>query len=105
MTYRPPDHSYSAGVPLRSDAGVLTYADWAVRRARDLEEQRQFGLSEQASLNNSPSVRIRAWEKVHKLRMPGDPQHRVLRVIAAATGLTAEQVREEQLARKVPAVS
>ncbi len=68
----------------------------------DAEErlhQRQHALAEQSSVVNPPDVRIRAWEKVHALRMPGDAAHPILDVIAHGTGLTLEQVREEQRVR------
>jgi hypothetical protein len=74
----------------------------AERLAQDAEErrhQRQRELAEQSSTANPPDARIRAWEKVHALRMPGDAAHPVLDVIAHGTGLTLEQIREEQRAR------
>ncbi len=74
----------------------------AERLALDAEErlhQRKLALAEQSSAANPPDVRIRAWEKVHALRMPGGLTHPVLRVIAHSTGLTLEQIHEEQRAR------
>src|SRR5262245_3442517 len=62
-------------------------------------ELRQRELAEQSSDLNAPDVRIRAWEKVHGLRLPADPGHAVLTVVAAATHLTLEQVRAEQRQR------
>jgi len=44
-------------------------------------------------------MRIRAWEKVHQLRMPSTPLHPVLEVIAAATQLSLADVQEEQQRR------
>jgi hypothetical protein len=66
---------------------------------REKAEQRQQHLAEQRSAVNSPEMRIRAWEKVHALRLPTDANHPILDVIAVATRLTLEQVREEQRAR------
>jgi hypothetical protein len=74
----------------------------AERLAQDAEErlrQRQRELAEQSSIANPPDARIRAWEKVHALRLPGDAEHPVLDVIAQSTGLTLEQIREEQRSR------
>ena len=68
-------------------------------------EQRRWGLAEQRSELNSPEVRIRAWEKLHGLRLPSDPTHMVLEVIASGTGLTLAEVHEEQRARKSHAAS
>src|SRR5262245_21426648 len=62
-------------------------------------ERRRLELAEQRSDVNSPEKRIRAWEKVHALRLPTDANHPMLDVIAVATRLTLEQVREEQRTR------
>jgi hypothetical protein len=66
---------------------------------REKIERRRLQLEEQRSDMNSPETRIRAWEKVHALRLPTDAHHPILDVIAVATRLTLEQVREEQRAR------
>jgi hypothetical protein len=62
-------------------------------------ERRRQELAEQRSDLNSPEVRIRTWERIHQLRMPSDPAHPILDVIAASTRLTLEEVREEQRTR------
>jgi hypothetical protein len=62
-------------------------------------EQRQRDMAEQSSTLNSPDVRIRAWEKVHGVRLPADPAHPVLDSVATATDLTLEQVHAEQRKR------
>jgi hypothetical protein len=66
---------------------------------REKAERRRLELAEQQSNLNSPEMRIRAWEKVHELRMPTDAAHPILDVIAVATRLTLAQVQEEQRAR------
>jgi hypothetical protein len=66
---------------------------------REKQDRRRLELAEQQSNLNSPEMRIRAWEKVHELRMPTDAAHPILDVIAVATRLTLEQVQEEQRAR------
>src|SRR5512144_1548357 len=66
---------------------------------REKAERRRLELAEQRSDVNSPDMRIRAWAKVHALRWPTDANHPILDVIAVATRLTLEQVREEQRAR------
>ena len=63
-------------------------------------ERRRLDLEEQRSDLNSASVRIRAWEKVHGLRLPADASHPILDVIAAGTRLTLADVQEEQRARR-----
>jgi hypothetical protein len=62
-------------------------------------QKRLLDLAEQKSAVNPPEVRIRAWEKVHALRLPADPEHAVLHLVAMSTGLTLAQVRQEQRAR------
>ncbi len=62
-------------------------------------EKRRQELAEQRSDLNPPDVRIRAWEKIHQLRLPSDPAHPILDVIAVSTRLTLEQVQEEQRTR------
>lgn len=78
---------------------IRTYAERLALDAEERLHQRQRALAEQSSTANPPDVRIRAWEKVHALRMPGDAAHPVLEVIAYGTGLTLAQIREEQSAR------
>ena len=78
---------------------IRTHAERLALDAEERRHQRQLALAEQSSIANPPDVRIRAWERVHALRMPGDAAHPVLEVIAYATGLTLAQIREEQSAR------
>lgn len=73
------------------------------RRAQMLEAEaaarRQQQIDEQSSPLNSPSVRIKAWERLHQVDLPNDSAHRLIHVIAANTGLTIDDVLAEQLAR------
>ena len=62
-------------------------------------EKRRLELAEQRPELNPAHVRIRTWERIHQLRMPSDPAHPILDVIAVSTRLTLEEVREEQRAR------
>jgi len=62
-------------------------------------EKRRQELVEQRSELNPPHVRIRTWERIHQLRLPSDPAHPILDVIAVNTHLTLEDVREEQRMR------
>jgi len=59
-------------------------------------ERRQQQLHEQSSPLNTPSDRIRIWERLHQVQLPRNPSHRLIAVIAANTGLTANEVRAEQ---------
>jgi hypothetical protein len=79
--------------------------DHRARLALEEEErahQRRLELAVQRSDMNPPDVRIRAWEKVHGLRMPSDAMHPILDVIAVGTRLTLAEVHAEQRARAAP---
>ena len=58
--------------------------------------RRRVELEELCSNLMSPEQRIRAWEKVHGLSLPRDPNHRILAAIALKTGLTLENVQAVQ---------
>ncbi len=62
-------------------------------------ERWQKLLAEQSSVLNSPSDRIRVWERRHQIDLPRDPRHRLVNLIAANTGLSAEEVQAEQRLR------
>src|SRR3569833_3633948 len=61
--------------------------------------KRTTQLEELRSEVNAAPVRIRAWEKMHGLRLPSDPAHPILRVIASNAGVSLASLREEQRAR------
>ncbi len=63
-------------------------------------KQRALQLEELRSAVNSPSVRIRAWEKLYGLRLPTSPTHPILKVISSSTGISLAALREEQQARR-----
>jgi len=65
-------------------------------------ERRQQELLEQRSAMNTPASRIRLWEQLHQIDLPRSPSHRLIDVIAAHTGLTSEDVRDEQRLRAAP---
>ena len=78
---------------------LINPAERLAREEHERSEKRRQDLAEQCSNLNSPEVRIRTWERVHQLRMPSDPAHPILDVIAVSTRLTLEEVREEQRTR------
>lgn len=79
-------------------ARIVAYQAEAVeRRAQELLEQR--------SSMNTPASRIRLWEQLHQVDLPRSPSHRLIDVIAAHTGLTSEDVRDEQRLRAQPVVA
>lgn len=72
------------------------------RLAREHEEMQQRkveALAAQVSIVNSPAERIRIWEALHGLTLPRTPNHKLLRIVAAATDLQLDQVREVQRLR------
>jgi transcription elongation GreA/GreB family factor len=78
---------------------IKSHAERAAELESQREKQRSFELAEQRSELNSAEVRIRTWEKLHGLKMPTDPEHPVLDVIAVGTRLTLSEVQQEQRLR------
>jgi hypothetical protein len=88
----------ASGVPI----GAETIADYRARIAHQQAEaarRRQEELEEQSSTLKTPDTRIRIWERLHEVGLPRDPTHRLVGIIAANTGLTVEEVRDEQRLR------
>lgn len=81
------------------------YRTRLLQQQADAAETRRQDLKEQSSPNVTPSARIRVWERLHHTRLPKESTHALVAVIAAHTGLTAEQVQDEQQERRrlVPA--
>ena len=78
---------------------LVNTAERLAREEYERSEKRRQELAEQGSELNPPEVRIRTRERIHQLRMPSDPAHPILDVIAISTRLTLEEVREEQRMR------
>ena len=79
--------------------------DHRARIERDQQqaaERRTRALIDQRAPENSPAVRVQAWEKLHQVRMPKSPGHAVLQVIARQTGLILADVQEVQRQRAQP---
>jgi hypothetical protein len=92
----------------RNSTATELLADHRERVAVEEEErakQRTLQFEELRSEFNSASVRIRAWEKMHGLRLPTSPDHPILDVIASATGVPLAALREEQQARRAKRVT
>ena len=78
------------------------YTARIVREQAEEAERAQRERIEQSCELNTPAIRIRAWERLHRLTLPHGSAHSVLKVVAQATHLTLEQVREEQRRRSDP---
>jgi hypothetical protein len=66
-------------------------------------ERRERALSDQRSPENSPEIRVRIWENLHQVRLPKDPSHAILRLVAKQTSLDIAEVLEVQRLRAEPA--
>ena len=86
---------------VRTKQEILT--DYRTRLALEVEaraHRRRLDLAEQCLDSNPPEARIGTWEKLHGLRMPSDPEHPILAVIASSTKLRLCDVHAVQAARK-----
>ncbi len=70
-----------------------------LQQQAETAERRRQDLKDQSSTLKTPAARIRVWERLHQARLPKDLAHGLVAVIAASTGLTAEQVQDEQRER------
>lgn len=66
-----------------------------IQQQTEAAERRRIELAEQSSRLKTPEERIRIWERIHELPLPKDSAHRLMDLIAANTGLTRDEVREE----------
>jgi hypothetical protein len=85
---------------IRTRQEILT--DYRTRLAVEEEaraQKRRHDLAEQCSGANAPETRIRTWERLHGLRMPLDPTHPILDIIAINTRLRSCDVHAVQAAR------
>ncbi len=96
--------SLSSHLPPAADPADTTtgYPARIIREQIEEAERAQRERIEQSSELNTPEMRIRAWERLHRLTLPRGSAHAVLNVVAKATHLTLEQVREEQRRRSEP---
>lgn len=87
--------------PLRSQPGESSDDYRSRLQAQEAEAlvRRQRDIAEQCSPDNTPTQRIRIWERRHQLPLPKRNDHPLLDNIVADTGLTLAQVLEEQQLR------
>jgi len=79
------------------------YRARAERAAREAAERREQALVDQRSPDNTCEARVRIWERLHQVRLPKDPAHTILALIARQTGMKLADVQEVQRQRAVPA--
>ena len=53
----------------------------------------------QCEISTAPETRIRAWERLHELRLPSDAGHPIVTIVALATHLTMAEVWQVQQSR------
>jgi hypothetical protein len=97
----PEKSSDTFGRPSHMSADDLTM-DFRARLMHQQAEnaaRRKVDLAAQSSRLNSAEERIRIWERLHEVILPRDPAHRLVEIIAANTGLTDADVRDEQRRR------
>ena len=96
MSSNPPNSRFSSAHSSPASELIRTHAEMLAAEAEANAAKRRVELEELRSDLMSPEQRVRAWERVHGLTLPRDPNHRILGAIAASTRLTLEQVREVQ---------
>lgn len=72
------------------------HAEALAAEANAKAAQRRVDLEELRSHLKTPEERVRAWERVHGLALPLDPNHAILDLIAVKTRLTMQQVQAVQ---------
>jgi hypothetical protein len=82
-----------------SDDPTLDFRARLEHQRAEQAERRKLDLAEQSSRLNSAEDRIRIWERLHEVKLPRDPEHRLIEIIATNTGLNASEVRDEQRRR------
>jgi len=92
--YPPGRHSVPSG-----EDPTMDFRARLVHQQAEHAERRKFDLAEQSSRLKTAEERIRIWERLHEVTLPRDPQHRLVEIIAANTGLTGAEVRDEQRRR------
>ena len=75
---------------------IRTHAEILAADAKAKAAKRQVDLEELSSELRSPGERVRAWEQVHGLTLPLDPDHPILALIAMKTQLTVQSVQAVQ---------
>lgn len=84
------------------DDPMMDFRARLVHQQAEAAERRRTDLAEQCSRLKTAEERIRIWERIHEVTLPRDPAHRLVEIIAANTGLTSADVRDEQQRRAAP---
>jgi hypothetical protein len=68
----------------------------------EARQRREQDAKAQRSPDNSPADRVAIWERVHQVRMPSDPAHQILLLIAQQTDLGINEILQIQRGRASP---
>ena len=96
--YKPGPSLGRPSIPAGDDP-MMDFRARLVHQQAEAAERRRMDLAEQSSRLKSAEERIRIWERIHEVTLPRDPAHRLVDIIAANTGLTDADVRDEQQRR------
>ena len=93
--------SQPSGRPISSvgDDPMMDFRARLVHQQAEAAERRRLDLAEQSSRLKTAEERIRIWERIHEVTLPRDSAHNLVEIIAANTGLTEADVRDEQQRR------
>src|ERR1700723_4809681 len=96
--YKPNPNMGRPATPSGDDP-MMDFRARLVHQQAEAAERRRLDLAEQSSRLKTAEERIRIWERIHEVTLPRDSAHRLGDIIAANTGLTDADVRDEQTRR------
>jgi hypothetical protein len=82
-----------------ADDPMMDFRARLALKQTEAAERRRLDLAEQSSRLKTAEERIKIWERIHEVTLPRDTAHNLIEVIAANTGLTEADVRDEQQRR------
>jgi hypothetical protein len=85
--------------PPPADDPMMDFRARLVHQQAEAAERRRLDLAEQSSRLKTAEERIKIWERIHEVSLPRNAAHNLVEIIAANTGLTEADVREEQQRR------
>lgn len=99
MTQFKPNHTMGRPNQPSGEDPMMDYRARLVHQQAEAAERRRHDIAEQSSRLKTAEERIRIWERIHEVNLPRDSAHRLVEIIAANTGLTDADVRDEQQRR------
>ena len=96
MSSTPPKSPHSVDHHRSPSEIIRTHSEMLAAEAEFRAATRRLELDDLCSELKTPEERIRAWERLHGLTLPRNPNHAVLGGIALKTGLTLQEVQAVQ---------